>query len=200
MSLPPDDLLRCLAEARRGSSAALGQALEACRGYLLHVAMQELSPRFQARGGASDLVQETFIAAQQGFHQFHGTTVQEWRGWLRQILLRRILQFIRAHRDAAKREIGREGMFLDDLEKTGGALAVWNSPSTDLKAMEQQQQIEQALARLPEDYRNLLHWRTRDNLSFEEMALRLQRTVNATRQLWVRAIKRLRQELDHPHA
>ena len=53
-----------LAAARTGSSEALGQALQACRGYLLLLAERELDPDLRAKGGASDVVQETFLEAQ----------------------------------------------------------------------------------------------------------------------------------------
>lgn len=196
---PTDYLIACLHEARRGSPDALGQALEFCRDYLLSIALQELSPQIQARGGASDLVQETFIAAQKGFHQFQGTTVPEWYAWLRQILLRQILYFARTHRDTAKREIGREEMPVDDLVKFGNVPVEWDTPSEDLKSLEQTQQIEQAMTRLPEECRNVLQWRYQDGLSFAEIAMRLQRSENASRQLLLRAIKQMRQELDNLH-
>jgi RNA polymerase sigma-70 factor (ECF subfamily) len=47
--------------ARKGSREALGRLLETCRPYLLLVANNELDRDLQAKAGASDLVQETFI-------------------------------------------------------------------------------------------------------------------------------------------
>src|SRR5262249_25191343 len=55
------DVAARLNAARAGSAQALGEALEACRGYLLQIARQELDADLQAKGGASDLVQETFL-------------------------------------------------------------------------------------------------------------------------------------------
>src|SRR2546423_835189 len=46
----PDAAQRLLA-AQAGSREALGDALEACRGYLLLIAQQELEPELQAKGG-----------------------------------------------------------------------------------------------------------------------------------------------------
>ena len=56
MPEPADDVARWLAQARAGSQEALGQALEACRGYLLLVARREMGADLQAKGGESDLV------------------------------------------------------------------------------------------------------------------------------------------------
>ena len=44
-----------LTAAQAGSNDALGQALEACRAYLLLVAERELDPNLRAKGGASDV-------------------------------------------------------------------------------------------------------------------------------------------------
>ena len=64
MEEPLADFTPSLAAARAGSREALGRVLESCRGYLLLIAQQELDPALQARGGASDLVQQTFLEAQ----------------------------------------------------------------------------------------------------------------------------------------
>jgi RNA polymerase sigma-70 factor (ECF subfamily) len=59
MAARTEEVAPWLAEAPGGDMEALGQALEACRGYLLSIAQQELDPELWAKGGASDLVQET---------------------------------------------------------------------------------------------------------------------------------------------
>src|SRR6516162_6479595 len=97
-----------LAAARTGSSEALGQALQACRGYLLLLAKRELDPDLRAKGGASDLVQETFLEAQRDFAHFHGNSAEELRAWLRRLLLNNVANFTRQYRERAKRQVGRE--------------------------------------------------------------------------------------------
>src|SRR5262249_59475811 len=93
---------------------ALGQALEACRGYLLLIAQRELDSDLQAKGGASDLVQETLVDALRDFGRFHGESEAELQAWLRQLLLHNLVDFTRHYRQAKKRQIGRE------LELEGG--------------------------------------------------------------------------------
>jgi RNA polymerase sigma-70 factor (ECF subfamily) len=51
---------------------------------------------------------------------------------------------------------------------------------------------------LPEDYRRVLVWRYREERSFEEIGQLLKRSANAAQKLWLRAIERLRQELETP--
>lgn len=72
-----------LAAARAGSSEALGQSLEPFREYLLEVARQAVAPALKPKGGASDLVQETFLEAQRLFPRFDGGSSAQLRAWLR---------------------------------------------------------------------------------------------------------------------
>src|SRR5215472_15056087 len=108
MARPQDDPAQLLAEARDGSREALGQALQACRDYLLLVANKELDPALQAKGGASDLVQQTFLEAQRDFVQFHGNSEAELLAWLRHLLMNNLADFSRSFRQTAKRGVERE--------------------------------------------------------------------------------------------
>jgi len=86
MPEPADEFAGWLTAARAGSSVALGRILEACRGYLLLVAEQDLDQDLRAKGGASDLVQQTFLEAHGAFGQFRGGSEDEVLAWLRHLL------------------------------------------------------------------------------------------------------------------
>lgn len=192
MAHTPQDWLTA---ARAGSQEALGQALEACRRYLLQIAQQEIDPALQAKGGASDIVQETFLEAQRDFGRFHGDSEDELRAWLRQLLLHQIYKLARRHRTTQKRALGRE-VPLEAAEQTNGiAAADAVSPSVQAMAHEQSTVIGTALARLPDDYRQVIVWRYQEHRSFAEIAKRLGRTETAVRKLWARALERLQAEL-----
>src|SRR5947209_3557782 len=81
MSGPAEDAAQWLAAARTGSADALGRLLEACRGYLLLIGQRELDPALRAKGGASDLVQQTFLEAQRDFARFRGATEADLLAW-----------------------------------------------------------------------------------------------------------------------
>src|SRR6516164_9988866 len=102
------DVGEWLVQAQAGSHEALGQALEACRGYLLLVADRELGSDLKAKGGASDLVQETFIEAQKDFARFQGKSDAELLAWLRCLLQHRLANFARRFRKTQKRGLARE--------------------------------------------------------------------------------------------
>jgi RNA polymerase sigma-70 factor (ECF subfamily) len=195
MTDPSADVGRWLAEARGGCHDALGQALEACRAYLLLIAEEELDPELRRKGGASDLVQETFLEAQRDFLRFRGASPDEWRAWLRRLLLNNVTDFGRRYRVTTKRDAGRE-VPLDDSGGLSRDLAAADTPpSGRAMAQEQSEALSAALTRLPEDYRQVILLRYQEQLSFEEIGSQLGRTPEAARMLWVRAVERLKQEM-----
>ena len=195
------DAAQRLAAARAGSREALGQVLQACRGYLLLLAERELDPDLRAKGGASDLVQETFLDAQKDFAHFQGDSEDELRAWLRQILLHNLANFTRRYRATAKRRLGKE-VALDvsgsSADREGGLILDALSPSGLAMEEEQAQSLRRALGRLPDDYRQVILLHHQEQRPFEEIAPLMHRSYEAVRSLWARAIRRLRQEMEAP--
>jgi RNA polymerase sigma-70 factor (ECF subfamily) len=201
MTEPAADAAQWLAAAQAGSREALGQVLENFRGYLLLVADRELDPELRAKGGGSDLVQETFLEAQRDFAQFRGASVEEFRAWLRRLLLNNVANFTRQYRRRAKRDVGREIPLEaggSSHERGAGLAANTVSPSGAVLALEQAEALARALERLPADYRQVLAYRHDEQLTFEEIGQRMQRTANAARMLWLRAVERLQREMGVP--
>jgi RNA polymerase sigma-70 factor (ECF subfamily) len=196
-----DDFERRLLLARGGDASALGQVLEACRGYLLLIARRQLEPDLQAKGGASDLVQETFFEAQRDFAQFHGGSEAELLAWLRRLLLNNLANFSRSYRSTVKRAVGREVPLEPDgsnNEPDRGLAAGDPSPSSLAAQNEQAQALWEALARLPDDHRQVIQLRYLEERSFEEIGRLMNRSSDAARKLWARAMERLRQEWEGP--
>jgi len=193
-----DSAAAWLAAARAGSREGLGQALEACRAYLLGVANKELDHALQAKGGASDLVQETFLEAQRDFPRFQGSSEAELLAWLRQILLHRLGKFARRFSGTQKRQVASEIPLTTDGSSTSWQVqlaADATSPSGLAMAQEQAESLRQALERLPEDYRQVLALRYQQGKTFEEIGELLGRSADAARKVWWRAIERLQKEL-----
>jgi RNA polymerase sigma-70 factor (ECF subfamily) len=192
-----EEVARWLAEARGGVPDSLGLALEACRGYLLAIAQQELEPTLQAKGGASDLVQETFLKAHRHFADFRGNAEQELLAWLRRLLLNTLTDFRRLYYETDKRRVARE-VALERADWPGERGTGWGdngpSPLAEAIAHEQTDALWQTLGALPEDYRRALVWRHLEGRSFEEIAGLLNRSANAARKLWARALQRFHEE------
>jgi RNA polymerase sigma-70 factor (ECF subfamily) len=197
MTEPDDDSAVWLAAARAGSRDALGKALEPCRRYLLLVAERNLDPVLRSKGGASDLVQETFLEAHRQFGRFHGTSQDELLAWLRRMLLFNVGDFSRRYLATSKRGVGREMTLEGEGSRVGiaGILAGSTlSPSGIAMEHEQAYALARALERLPEDYRQVVILRYQDGLTFEEIGRRIERSAEAARKVWSRAMERLRDE------
>jgi RNA polymerase sigma-70 factor (ECF subfamily) len=199
MAGSPRDPQQWLGAARAGSSEALGNALEACRRYLLRVAQRELDPQLRSKGSASDLVQQTFLEAQRDFARFQGDSETELLAWLRQILLHNLANFSRSYRATDKRQLDRE-VALDDGSSSSkpGRQLTSPAPSPSQEAMEHEQAeaLERALARLPEEYRQVITLRHQEQRTFEEIGRLIGRSPSGARTLWLRAVERLNQELE----
>jgi RNA polymerase sigma-70 factor, ECF subfamily len=183
--------------ARRGDRAALAKALMSFRDYLLLVANENLEPTLRGKEGASDLVQETFLRAQRGLSSFRGSSADEWRNWLRGILIRHIANERRRFAATAKRSVGREvpiqdwaGIDPPQREAT---------PSRELRQRERETALLDALGRLPEHYRDVVIMHHRDQQTFLEIGRRRGISEEAARKLWTRALGRLRKELGSAH-
>src|SRR5262249_42690451 len=69
------------------------------------------------------------------------------------------------------------------------------TPSAGLAADEEIALLHQALERLPDDYRRVVHLRSQEGRSFEETGPLMGRTANAVGLLWLRAVERVKHEL-----
>jgi len=172
-----------LAAARAGSAEAMTRVLELCRGHLHPIADGELDPSVRASVSASDLVQDTLATARRDFAGFQGASADELRAWLREILLNKIATCKRHDRNAARAGLHPDG----PTELT--------TPSRLMAQGQRAVVLKAALERLPADYRQVIAWRQMDNLSFGEIAARLERSLDDVRELWWRAIQRLQMEL-----
>jgi len=158
------------------------------------IANQELGDDLRAKGGASDVVQEAFLEAARDASHFTGKNRFEFRGWLRQILLHNILNFRRRYRDTTKRSTKRE-VSSDSSDVTANRPAHDPTPSRVVMQAELVAAVQRAITALPSDYRTVIELRSLQRLTFEEIALRLDRSADAVRKLWCRAIEKLQDEL-----
>ena len=203
MSCPPalpdaDDSCGGLIRAARGGSReALGALLQRHRDYLLTVAREEVHGDYCAKGGASDLVQETFVDAQRDFPRFRGDSGDDLLRWLRGILKNNLVDFVRRYRTPA-RAIGLERplSLVDELgEADDGMPAERRSPQELLIAEEQRRRLRAAIETLPLDYRRVIQLRHIAHASWAEVAEQLGRSTDAVQKLWARALRQLHQKM-----
>lgn len=199
-SLPRRDVIgNLLDQARAGSTVALGRLMEGCRKYLLLVANEALDSDLRPKGGASDLVQDTFVGAHRDFAEFHGSTEPELLAWLTKILTNRISNNVRHYRYTHKRDVAREVSLEAGFDPQGLAPNQEIGPDQAAIAQDEAGRLKRAIASLPEPLREVLVLRTWERRSFAEVAARLNGTPESVRKLWGRAVRQLQEELDdHP--
>jgi RNA polymerase sigma-70 factor (ECF subfamily) len=195
-----DGFEKTLTAARQGEQSQLGVLLNVYRRYLLSVASEKLPQEVIAKAAPSDLVQETLFQACRAFDGFRGSSEQELRAWLNRILARKIIEVHRYYRGFAKRDISREIRLSDVQRDDNGMGGVGSSPSpTELAGeAETARSFDDALSTLNEEQRIAIQLRSIEQLSFEEVGVRLGRSADAAQKLWGRAIRNLTRALK-PH-
>lgn len=150
----------------------------------------------KAKVGASDIVQSACLEIHCHFHEIRGETAVEWKSWLRQLLLRDVQDVRRRYRDTPRRDIRRE----QQLQEGDGFR--WDpedeelSPRASLIAAEESNTLRMALQQLSEEHRQVLRYRNWDELPFADIGRLLNRSEDAARKLWTRAVDRLQAELE----
>jgi RNA polymerase sigma-70 factor (ECF subfamily) len=189
--------------ARQGSNSCLGQLLALYTNYLKLLVSAQLDSRLRVRVSPSDIVQESFFEAHRDFPEFRGKSIGEFVVWLRRIVVNNILRVVEQHVQAEKRDVRRE-VSLEEigrrLEQSTVRLETLlaeqaESPSGCASRREDEILLADTLAQLPADYRDVIVLRHIEGLSFEEVAQRMERSAGAVRMLWLRALKKMRDEL-----
>jgi RNA polymerase sigma-70 factor, ECF subfamily len=187
-----------MSEARAGTELDLNRY----RDYLLLLARVQLDPRWQAKLGASDLVQETLLEAHRDAGQFRGHTEAERMAWLRAILARNLANTVRDLR-RQRRDIDRERPLANPLAESSQHLEAWLSdsglaPPEQAERNERLVRLADALARLPEDRRTAVELRHFQGWSLDAIAEHLGRSASAVASLLHRGLLQLRDLLAEP--
>jgi RNA polymerase sigma-70 factor (ECF subfamily) len=159
------------------------------------VANQELEAVVRGKVGASDVVQDTLITAQQVFGRFNGQSEVQLRLWLRRILLNKLAHVRRYYGQATKRDVHREQQL--DLDDGGndrlGLIDQAPTPRAGAIANELTEAIERAILQLPVHKQQVVRLRCFEQLSFVQIGDLLNTSPDAARKLWCRAIEALGQ-------
>jgi RNA polymerase sigma-70 factor (ECF subfamily) len=191
---------RLLSLARAGQDEAMGRLLELYRNYLGLLARLEIGRRLQGKVDDADLVQDTFLQAHRYFARFRGKTEGELVSWLRQILAEVVGKLVRRYYGTQRRDVRLERDLAAELDKSScllaeGLAARQSSPSQQAARREQAVLLADALQQLPERYREVIVLAHLQGLGFPDVAQRMGRSVDSVKNLWARAVARLRRVL-----
>jgi RNA polymerase sigma-70 factor (ECF subfamily) len=173
--------------------------LERYRDYLHLLARLQLAPRLRAKLDASDIVQQTLLAAHEHREQFRGRTEAELAGWLRTILANTLAASAR-HFAAEARDLGREQAVRASLDESSARLEAWlaadeSTPSQCVMREEELVRLAGALARLPAEQREAIELHHLKGCPITEVAAVMKRTKSSVMGLLFRGQKKMRQLL-----
>ena len=127
---------------------------------------------------------------------------REFLSWAKQRLIGSILaNQVRHYIGTKSRDLRLERALADELDQSSRALnesliASHSSPSQQAVRREQAVLLADALQDLPEDYREVIILRQLEGLSFPDVARRMGRTEDSVKNVWLRALARLRRMLE----
>ena len=173
------------------------ESLEKYENYLLSIARTEMRCRLIRKFGVSDVVQQTFQQAVGNVTSFNGNSEEQFRAWLRKILINQMRQNER-ELYRAKRNINRERSLDQEATLTGPTEPTdrWPTPSTVAIDVEEDRRLHRCLSNLPDHYRQVVELRNWNRLSFVEIGKRMNQSTDAVKKLWYRSIIRLQKEME----
>lgn len=183
--LDPEATATLLARVKGGDSDAMTRLLERCLPPLRRWARGRLPPYARDLNDTADVVQDAVIAALRRLDQFEPRREGALQAYLRQAVMRRIIDIIRHHKT---KPLAIE--VPPDLSGDG------TSPLEKAISAENLERFEAALERLRPEDREAIVCRVELGYSYEELAVALDKpTPNAARVAVMRAIKRLAEEM-----
>ena len=162
----------------------------------------QIDAHFRGKFDESDIAQQTMVEAWRSQSNFRGNSEPERLAWLRQILARVLGHEVRRYGGTKKRDIAKERSLEASISESSRLLGqivagTGPTPSQVVQKDEEESRLAEALERLPDEYREVI---IRRNMQFEPhdaIANDLGKSVAAVRMLWVRALKRLKEEMEH---
>ena len=141
-----------------------------------------MSPALRAKVEPEDVAQEVLLAVHKGLDGFEVKGDRAFFGWLFRVAENRIRDLV-DHWSAQKRKLPAPMTFTQ------------TSPATAADRKERVDVVRRALEDLPDDYREVIRLRRLQELSSAEVARIMERSENAVRVLYCRALKALGQKL-----
>ncbi|MFO0915727.1 MAG: sigma-70 family RNA polymerase sigma factor [Pirellulales bacterium] len=186
-------------KAQGGCAQSMGELTERYHRWLCALAERELCPDLRVKIGISDLVQDTKLLALQAIHGFRGKSEREFRGLLRQILINRARSLARSYRSTHKRDIDREagndpkGFATDPQHNIIVDPGI--TPSHSAMVREDIERLLHLISSLPAEYREVVIQRSLQENSLEDIARHMNKSADAVRKMWVRAVLLLKDRL-----
>ncbi len=182
-----------LNRARKGSADAFEDLYRLYSARLAGAVRKSLGNRLRARMENEDLVQSVWKDVLPDLDAFEYRGQDSFFRWLCARIVRKIQDKGRYY-GREKRDAAREQPIDGGASPPGGGRVLPASDPTPSEAAMRHENVEklmELLDHLPDNQRQTLVFRLRDNKSFEEIAGKLGRSEGAVRQLYYRALRRI---------
>jgi RNA polymerase sigma-70 factor (ECF subfamily) len=180
----PPGLLR---RARNGSEEAVNEVFDRY-GERLHLLVRlRLGARLRRHLDSRDIVQNTMLKAFQAIDRFEGSSSTALMAWLGHIAENEI----RDQADFYERQKRRPDLETPLENKLGSLRAKVTSAVSRLFAKQQMERIERAFESLEPAHKEVILLRNLEELNFGEIGERMQRSTEACRKLYARAMANL---------
>ena len=196
------DTDRLLEGARQGEADAVERLLEAHRDGLRRLVGLRLDPAVARRVDASDIVQDVLLEVSQRLADYLRKPDMPFQLWVRHIARDHVIDAYRRHRLAQARSVDREQPLRpvgladpSSLELAGQFIDKEVTPASAAVRAELQRRLQDAVARLEDDDREVVLMRHFEQMSNQEVAAALGLTEAAASMRHLRAVRRLRAAL-----
>lgn len=178
--------------ARNGGGEALTRLLKVAHVYCRLFAIERTPKSTSSKFDASDVGIVSLADVARDIRSFQGQSA-EFFVWLRKIVRHNSIDLQRKHARAAENEV-----LVDSALQAVPA----RFDADPLLRMEEKERVEKAMSKLSEDHRAVLRLRVWERLKWEEIGQKLNRSADASRQLFARALDSVRGDLgeDGPSA
>ncbi len=176
--------MHLLGEALKGDEIAQGELLERLRRRLVIWAATRMSYDLKTKVEPEDIAQEVLLKLHKALPAFSGQGERVFFGWVFKVAENHIRDEVDYHA-AKKRQ--RPPTIRRSFSQT--------TPSMAAARTEQARRVKQAISTLPEDYRRVIQLRRIEHQEVKEVAALMERSENAVRTLYCRALKALGAEI-----
>ena len=167
-------------KAREGDREAFNRLVEQYESPLQTAVQKRIGGYLRRRIEVEDVLQETFLKAWQSLASFEDRGEDSFYFWLKGIAENLLLYWARQHQRR------------DQLQLDGDVKGTDTSPSDRLRREERFERLQESLAGLSPEHREVILLARVQSLSMKEIAERLGKTPEAVKPLLWRALQKLR--------
>ena len=196
---PSDELMRRVQEA---DADAVAEVFLYYRERLLRMVRLRLDRRLQGRVDASDVIQEAFLDIAPRAAEYAAKPEMPFYLWMRMVTGERLLKVHREHLQTQMRDVAHEvsifgGMMpqADSVSLAGQFLGNMTTPGAAVMRNELRNHLQKVLDAMDPIDREIIALRHFEELGNVEIALILNLSKTAASSRYLRAIKRLKDEL-----